>query len=260
MPSVNVSGDKINYVRQGEQGLAVLFVHGAGSSHLIWWNQVRALAPLARAVALDLPGHGRSSPGGRESVVDYAQVVLGVMDALAFDRAVIVGHSMGGAIAQTVALSHPDRIVGLGLVGTGARLRVLPSILEGILNDPEQTAHMITQYSFAPGAEPALLAKSEEQLRACPPIVTHGDFRACNEFDIMGHVAEVRAPTLIICGRQDRMTPVKYSEFLASKVPGAQIVLIEGAGHYVMLERPEQVNRALVDWVRTVQAPGGKPS
>ncbi len=251
MPFAEVGGEQVNYVAQGEKGWPVVFVHGAASSHLIWWNQIRALAPLARAVAMDLPGHGRSALRGRTSVAAYAEAVLGLIDALGFDRALVVGHSMGGAIAQTLALAYPDRIAGVGLIGTGARLRVLPAILDGVLSDPEGTARLVTQHSFAT-LEPALLAKAEEQFRACPPAVTHGDFSACNDFDAMGRVAEIRASALVLCGRDDQMTPVKYSEFLASKIPAARLVLVPAAGHYVMLEQPEQVNAALAEWVGSV--------
>ncbi len=252
MPSVNVGDDEIYYVRQGEQGRPVLFVHGAGGNHLIWWNQIRACAPVARPIALDLPGHGHSSVKGRRTIVEYAQVVLGFVDALGLDRVIMVGHSMGGAIAQTFALSRPDRTFGLVLVGTGARLRVLPAILEGVLTDLDRTARLVTEYSFAPGSDARLRAKSEEQLRASAPTVTHDDFAACNAFDLMDRVSGIRVPTLIVCGRQDRMTPVKYSEFLASQIAGARLVLIEGAGHYVMLEKPDEVNLALTQLVTTI--------
>ncbi len=249
MSVAQVGEDSIYYVQQGEEGLPVVFVHGAGGSHLIWWNQVRALAPIARPIAMDLPGHGKSSPAGRNSVDAYRDVIAGFLDALGLDRAVVVGHSMGGAIAQAVALAHPDRLAGLVLVGTGARLRVLPAILDGVLNAFGQTAQIVTDYSFAPDADASLKRKSEEQFRLCPPQITHGDFSACNAFDILPRVGDIRVPTLIICGRQDQMTPPKYSEFLAAKIPNARLVLVEGAGHYVMIEQPEEVSRALTEFV-----------
>ena len=250
MSFILVNGEKISYAALGTHGLPVIFIHGAGSSHLIWGSQLRAVSEVARAVAIDLPGHGRSEGAGRNTVDAYRDVIAGVLDALAFDRAVIVGHSMGGAITQTLALSHPDRVAGIALVGTGARLRVLPAILDGILNDFDQTARFVTQNCFGANPDPLLLEKSETEFRACPATVTHGDYTACNGFDILARIAEIRAPALAICGTEDKMTPVKYSEFLVSKISGAQLVLVEGAGHYVMIEKPGQVNRALVEFVK----------
>ncbi|MCX7838145.1 MAG: alpha/beta hydrolase [Anaerolineae bacterium] len=223
----------------------MVFVHGAGANHLIWGLQVHALADCARAVALDLPGHGRSTLPGRTSIEAYRDVVLGLLDALGFERAVIVGHSMGGAIAQTLALSHPDRVAGLGLVGTGARLRVLPAILNGVLNDLAATARLVIEYSYAPGMDPEFLRRAEAEFCECPATVIHGDFWACNQFDVMTRLAEIRVPTLIICGRQDRLTPLKYSVYLAQHIPNASLVLIDEAGHSVMIEQPDETSAAL---------------
>ena len=254
MPFVTVENQKIHYACEGTQGVPIIFVHGSGSNHSIWLPQVHALAPIARPVAVDLPGHGQSDPPGRTSVEAYRDVILSLLDALQFDRAMIVGHSLGGAIAQTLALSHPDRVAALGLVGTGARLRVLQTILDGLLNDFENTIPFIVENSHAPNLSDALRARGLAELRACDPHVTHGDYASCNVFDVIARVGEIHAPTIVICGKQDRMTPVKYSEFLVSKIPGAQLELVDNAGHNVMLEQPDAVSRALFDFVKTLNA------
>ncbi len=253
MPFITVGTQRINYVMLGKQGLPVIFVHGAGSSHLLWWNQMRALEPFARPLALDLPGHGRSDLPGRDTITAYADVILGLLDALALERAVVVGHSMGGAIVQMLALDHPDRVAGLVLIGTGARLRVMPAVLNGILQDFNNTVHLIIENGYAPGLDPVMRQRAEDELRACSPQITHDDFVACNAFDIMSRVGEIRAPTIVICGREDKMAPPKYSEFLASKIPHAHLILLEGAGHFVMLEQADAVSGALVEFVRGLE-------
>ncbi|MCI0476890.1 MAG: alpha/beta hydrolase [Anaerolineales bacterium] len=253
MPVAQVAGQNIYYIARGAQGTPVVFIHGAAGNHLVWGMQVHALGEVARAVALDLPGHGRSDPPGRTSVEAYRDVIVGLLDALGFDRAVIVGHSMGGAIAQTLALSHPDRVAGLGLVGTGARLRVLPAILDGVLNDFESIAGLVVENSYAPGLNVEFQKRAEDEFRACPASVTHGDFSACNQFDVMARLAGIRAPTLVVCGREDRMTPAKYSVYLATQIPNAYLVLIDHAGHSVMIEQPDETNKTLLDFVELLQ-------
>jgi pimeloyl-ACP methyl ester carboxylesterase len=245
MPFVNIGSEQIYYAERG-RGFPVILIHGAGGNHLIWGAQLRALGDKSRTIALDLPGHGMSPGAGRDSIEAYSDLVLAFLDALAIERAVLVGHSMGGAIVQTMALSHLGRASALGLIGTGARLRVLPAILNGVLPDFENTVRMVIENSFAAGADRAMMSKSETQLRACDPLVLHGDYLACNAFDVLDRVSQIRAPTLLICGREDRMTPPKYSEFLASRIANARLEWIEGAGHQVMIEQPGAVSRALV--------------
>ncbi len=248
MPIARLSNEDIFYAVRG-QGLPVVFMHGAGGSHLIWNGQLAALAPLVHACALDLPGHGRSTGPSRETVDEYAEAVCEWMDAVALPNAVFVGTSMGGAIAQTLALDHPKRVRAIALVGTGARLRVRPDFLDGLLVDFEATAHQITEMGFAQGASGYLKGLNEEGVIRCGAETVHDDFGACDIFDVRSRVGEIQCPTLVIVGREDRMTPVKYSEWLAANIPGAELRIIEGAGHMVMLERPAEVSTALANWL-----------
>lgn len=249
MSFATITSQKIFYVHAGPAGTPMIFVHGAAANHLVWGFQLHALSEITRVIALDLPGHGRSDPPGRNTIQGYSKVVLGLLDALNIERAIIVGHSMGGAIAQTLALDHPERVTGLCLVGTGARLRVLPTILEGILNDFDTIAELVVNYSYATPLDASLRERALTEFRACPANIAHGDFNACNAFDLMTRLSEIRAPTLVVCGKDDRMTPVKYAEFLVTHIPNAQLAVIEGAGHSVMLEQPLAVNRALREFV-----------
>jgi len=250
MPFATIHHQKIYYARQGERGMPVLFVHGSGANHLVWGMQMRALGDSAQCVSIDLPGHGKSDLPGCDSVESYCDVILGLMDALGFERAVIVGHSLGGAIAQMLALSQRDRIAGLGLIGTGARLRVHPAALEGILNDFENTVRLIVESTYVQPMDASLRKLAEEQLRSCPGIVTHGDLSACDKFDVITRIGEINVPTLIIGGKQDAMTPPKYSEYLAAHIAGSRLELIDNAGHSVAIEQADAVNRALVEFMR----------
>jgi pimeloyl-ACP methyl ester carboxylesterase len=227
MPWIAVGSEQIYYVERGH-GFSIVFIHGAGSSHLIWGAQLRALGDTSRAIALDLPGHGRSLGAGRESIDAYCDHVVAFLDALAIGRAILVGHSMGGAIALELALSHPDRVAALGLIGTGARLRVLPEILDGVSDDFENTVRMVTEYSFADDASRALKSNQKCTCALAGPHVLRGDYVACNAFDALR--ALTYAPTLVICGREDRMTLPKYSEFWQT-VSRARAEWVDRSGH-----------------------------
>ncbi|MBI5034533.1 MAG: alpha/beta fold hydrolase [Chloroflexi bacterium] len=253
MPFLNLANQKIYYADSGTaNSIPVVFIHGAAASHLVWGFQMRAVADIAHAIALDLPGHGRSDSPGRNTIDGYRDVILGLLDALKLERAVMVGHSMGGAVAQTLALAHPDRVAGLVLIGTGARLRVMPAILERVLSDVNQIAEIVVDNSYAATLDAGLRERAVAEFLACAPEITHGDFVACNTFDIMPRIGDIQSPTLLICGKEDKMAPPKFSKFLASKIVNAQLVLIDNAGHSVMIEQADQVNRALKEFVENI--------
>jgi pimeloyl-ACP methyl ester carboxylesterase len=197
----------------------------------------------AQAFGIDLPGHGKSAGDGESSVIDYVGHIVHWMDALEIPHAIWCGHSMGGAIAMTAALEFPSRVSGLILVGTGARLRVSPDILK-ITADPDrypEAAELISEWAFSPSASTRLKELGRARYGNGRPEVMHNDFAACDRFDIMDRVGELNSPALIICGEDDQLTPVKYSRYLADHIPDAQIKLIPGAGHMVMLEKPGEV-------------------
>lgn len=246
---VTLSDGQLYYAARGESGAPLLFLHGAGDTHLLWNGQLAAFAHTARAIALDLPGHGRSTAPARDSITAYAGSTNEFLSALSLAQVIVVGSSMGGAIALTLALDFPAHIRGLVLVGTGARLRVAPQFLDGIQTDFESTARALVENYYAPGAPELLLQKSFTQLINTGPTILAQDFAACNTFDVRDRLAEIHVPTLILCGTDDKMTPPKYSEFLHAHITDSHLVLIPNAGHMPMLEQPQSFNSHLSAWL-----------
>jgi pimeloyl-ACP methyl ester carboxylesterase len=169
------------------------------------------------------------------------------MDAVELDTVIWVGHSMGGAISITAGLRRPDRVAGLVLVGTGGRLRVHPTILEGtkVEGATPEVVDMIMGWAFSANAEPKLVSLAATRMVEIPAKVMHGDFLACDRFDVLEELGSITASTVVICGTADRLTPVKYSEKLVEDIPNASLELIEDAGHMVMLEQPELVQETV---------------
>ncbi len=251
MPGIQLSQGKLWYAARRVEGSPyppLVLLHGAAGSHLHWPGELRRL-PAATVLVPDLPGHGRSDGPGRQSVEAYAAVVLEFLDALGIRRAIIGGHSMGGAIAQMLALDSPRRVAGLILLGTGARLRVHPDILNHVLDDPPGVYDLLLKWMWAEGTPESTLRLGRQQMAANDPQTVHGDFIACNTFDVMGRVGEIAAPTLVIGGTADRMTPLKYSEYLADHIPAAEMVTVEGGGHMMALEQPQVVAQAVSSWL-----------
>jgi pimeloyl-ACP methyl ester carboxylesterase len=256
-------------IRNPQSAVVWLLVHGAGSSRDFWTGQ-RAVVP--GAVALDLPGHGavyrthgpRPSPPERESgvkreiapplpeitIAAYADWVAGQVAAAGWTAVALVGHSMGGAIALTLALRRPPWLRGLVLASTGPRLRVDPALLTLLATDyPAAVEQLITRY-FAAGISPYRREGVRRQLLRTAPAVTLGDFHACDAFDVRDALTAeaIAAPTLVIAGADDQMTPPRQSEFLAGAIPGAALAWVPGAGHMAPLEQPAAWNAAVYAW------------
>jgi pimeloyl-ACP methyl ester carboxylesterase len=158
---------------------------------------------------------------------------------------------MGSAIALTLALDQPEHVLGLGLLGGGARLRVAPLLLESATSPTtfHNAVAQIVSWSFSPHAPEGLTRLAAERMADTRPSVLHGDFLACDGFDVISRLQEVRCPTLVLCGADDRMTKPRYSQFLAENIPAARLEIIPEAGHMVMLEQPQAVASALLDFL-----------
>ena len=256
MPIIQGDGKQISYVtgRGGiQEGLRTLiFIHGSGGSHLLWNHQRRFFEKSYNIVAVDLPGHGAAGNDGEQSIGAYAEHLFHLLRVLPGSAFCLFGHSLGGAIVQQFTLLYPQYVQALVLVGTGARLRVLPKILEGIQERFEDTVKMICNYAFSKKSSRGMVEKGVETMLQARPAVLYGDFAACDRFDIMDRVGTIRVPTIVICGGDDMMTPPKYARFLAEKIKGARLEIIDGAGHMVMIERPHEFNRRVMKFLQTL--------
>lgn len=251
MPLVRTASAPIWYADHRDAKLrrpVTLLIHGAGGTHLDWPAELRRL-PEANAIIPDLPGHGRSPQPGRSSIAAYAADMVALLDALRIGQAIIAGHSMGGAIAQMLALHYPDRAAGLLLIGTAARLAVHPDILQHIRDETPRIVDMLLNWYYGAGATDALRRRSRQQLMSFDPQTLYDDYLACSQFDLRGQIGQISVPTLIIGGTADQMTPFKYSEFLRDTIPGAQLVTLAGAGHFMTLEQPQAVAEAVQRWL-----------
>jgi pimeloyl-ACP methyl ester carboxylesterase len=220
----------------------LVFVHGAGATGRVWQSQ---LLDFPFSTAPDLPGH----PRGRllASVDAYAAWLAEEAGRLVSGQPVLVGHSMGGAVALEAVLSFPGRFAGLVLVSTGPRLPVNPKFLDGLVRAPEATLERFVELCFGPGANPRVKAKVQESARHLGPEVLRQDLLACDAFDASGRLAEVGLPTLVVCGDRDVMTPPALSWELHRGIPRSTLTVVPGAGHMVFLER----RRLFRDTLRT---------
>jgi pimeloyl-ACP methyl ester carboxylesterase len=231
----------------------VILIHGAGGNHLYWHPHIRRL-PNNRVYALDLPGHGKSSGRGHQTISAYCDSILDWMEAVSLYSAIFVGHSMGSAIALMLALDHPKHVLGLGLVGAGARLPVNAELIKAAASPTtyHQAIDNIVKWSFSPDTPSQLTDQAAKRMAEIRPSVLHGDFLACNAFDETQRLSRIYKPTIILCGALDKMTPPRFSQYLADNISNSQLEIIPHAGHMLMLEQPDKVADALLDFLPSI--------
>lgn len=227
----------------------LVMVHGAGGRAAVWSNQLRALEDLVNPLALDLPGHGESAGPGMASIEAYAAWLGGLLSDLFTESVFLMGHSMGGAVAQRLAADLPDRLRGLILVGTGPRLMVAPAFLEGLQGAFETTVDQLIGYAYAPDADPLLISQGATLMKAPGQKTVCDDFAACNAFAMGTDTARIRTPCLILCGEKDRLTPPSLSEKLLAAIQGSRFAKIPDGGHMVMIENPKGLNGCVRDFL-----------
>lgn len=235
---------------------AIVFLHGAGFDHSVWALQSRWFAHHGHAVlAPDLPGHGRSSGAPLTSVAEMAEWTAKLIAQAGFAKARIVGHSMGTLIALELAARHPERVTSLALIGTAAAVPVGPDLLKAAEANHHDAVDMVTIWGLGFTAElggntsPGLWMHggAERILERNRPGVLHNDLAACNAYaDGAAAAAKVKVPATIILGERDMMTPSRNGRALAAMIPHARLVVLKGAGHTMMVERPDAVLDELI--------------
>jgi pimeloyl-ACP methyl ester carboxylesterase len=238
----------------GAESPPLVLIHGAGGMHLYWPPEIRRLRGYC-VYAIDLPGHGKSDMcDGQQTIGDYAKYIIQWLESVQIRRAVFIGHSMGSAITLALAVHHPDYVVGLGLIGAGARLRVNPELLNyaSDLTTFYKATDLLLACSFSPSASPRLVELASKRMEDVRQSVLLGDLLACDRFDIMDRLGTVQQNTLVICGADDQMTPVRYAQFLSSSIPNARLSVIPNAGHMVMLEQPHLVANSLLSFLNDI--------
>ena len=250
MPFLTVNNELLFFeLRSRGFSRDIVLIHGSGADHSHWPREVMEL-PDYNIHILDLPGHGQSTGPGRDSVAAYADVVSEFVDRRCLTQVTLFGHSLGSAIVLTLALHRPGWLKALVLVGAGARLKVLPALLEQLETDFPGAVEAICQYLFGPEAAPILVEAEKRRYLTVDWRLIRDDFLACNQFDVMERLGGIEMPTLVITGAADVLTPVKYGQYLKEQIPKAGLVVIPDAGHMVAREKPQEFIQAVGPWLR----------
>ena len=260
MPFFEHDGTKIHYVDVDKRedkttGIPLVFVHGAGSSHLIWALQLREFSKEHRAIALDLSGHGKSEdmPGAPSIELNYAKELASLIRHLNLERFILVGHSMGGGVVMSYFLkNHVQKPLALVLVSTSCDLD-LSKFRVGLVKETiEDRIYFFKGRIFENYTAAYQLKKLDDDMRLANPMVMTRDLNACREFDISERCGEIDVPVFVLVGSNDDIiTPVIAANF-QKRLPRSDIAVVKGADHIPMVEQEEEFNRLFrkfITWV-----------
>jgi pimeloyl-ACP methyl ester carboxylesterase len=250
MPFFEYNGKKMFYqFRERGKERAIIFIHGSGENSHLWKEQLNDLNLNYNLIAIDLPSHAESGEFPELSLDLYVDVVKKLVDFLNLNKMILCGHSLGGAIAQEYFFKNPKEIIALILCGTGARLRVSPMILNALKNNYQEFLDSISM-GFYRKTPRDIINDVIIQLSKTKPEVVYRDFKICDNFDVMDKVSSINIPCLIVCGNKDILTPIKYSQYFKDKIKNSKLVIIKNAGHMVMVEKPNELNKTIEEFIR----------
>ncbi|MDQ3874763.1 MAG: alpha/beta hydrolase [Actinomycetota bacterium] len=252
------------YAEEHGEGPPLLLIQGLGQGLWAWRYQVPVLARRRRVITFDTRGTGRSSkPPGPYTIAQLAEDALIVLETFDASPAHVAGFSMGGYVALTLVLAHPDAVRSLVLAGTGAGgpnrvprpLEVRAAFEEAFGLPPEEFGRRTMPYTFSPGWPERSPERFEEILAArlehptpAETLLAHAD--ACyGYYDTGCEVERIAVPTLVVHGDADLIVPVENGRMLAARLPGAEYVELDGRGHNLMLEDPDSFNELVEEFL-----------
>ncbi len=262
--TVAINGLRLHYEEAGS-GDPVVFLHGLGASTFSFRKNLDVAGRGFHAVAIDMPGHGYSSRDVADLSLSAQTGYLRVfLDALGIDRASLVGHSMGGTVAQRFALAYPDRVRRLVLIAstTDRQMRsgskpgrvvapFLPALLGAVFFNPALRDFWHRAAVVDPGhLTPEVLAGYARPGHIRGHMDAYKRFLVDRTRDGPIDAARIRAPTLVLWGARDRLVPLRTADELARLIPDSRLRVIPRAGHWVQEEQPEEVNSALLEFLR----------
>jgi pimeloyl-ACP methyl ester carboxylesterase len=251
VPFVSIDNKKCFYRTAGSANsgdTAVICIHGSGGDSAVWRLQ-EAWPGRQNLFLPDLPGHGSSEGPGLAAARDYAAWLDGFTAAVHPRPFFLAGFSLGGIIAQTYALAHPEKVRGLILISTGMRVRIAPEFAALVRNDFAKAVKASCDNAYASAVPEALYHEGFDMLLQNGPEIYYKDIMICDTFDSSTWMQRITCPALVVCGSRDGITPPALSRELAERLPHSRLQVVADAGHMVMQEQPVEFNRLVSSFI-----------
>ena len=234
--------------------MTLVLLHSAGATPAIW-DRVRANLVGVPVFLPAMPGRDGAGPAS-DQIASHAAAVLRAMDDAGIGRAAIAGHSLGGAVALWLAIHHPTRVAGLGVINAGARMRVAPQVLEALPDGLAPIVELVAASNFPPGSPQEWIDERRAVYEAVGRETLLADLTACDRFDVLDRLWEIRCRTQVLAGAEDALTPPRFARLMAERISAARFIEYAGAGHMLPVERAAEVAGELaVLWASTLDGP-----
>ena len=255
--SMVFEGLKVSYIRQSpnDPKIRILLVHGTGCDSRVFFELMGELSKQHDVIAIDLPGHGNSEGLGFRGVADYAAFCSALVTHVGWEDCVLAGHSMGGGVSIAMALYDPNLVRSLILIDSGARLRVSPDVLNSAKQDAlgGRKSEINSRVGFSNKTPDSIIKRIRKITCESSADVTLKDWIADDSCDFTSRVGRIDIPTLAICGREDELTPLKYHQYLEEQMPDCSLAIIEDAGHWSFIEKPDEFLAALQAYLKKLK-------
>ena len=229
----------------------LILLHGSGGDSSVWdcqipWHKDHAV------LMPDLPGHGKSLGNGRESIDEYVRWLEGFISQIGCNPFVLGGFSLGGLIAQAYTYLFPEKVKGLILISTGMHVPIADQFMWLIRHDFLKAARISCDNAYTPDVNPDLYERGLSMLLQNGSDLYYKDLTVCSNFDSSAWVHCIDLPTLVICGREDTITPPELAQNLVRQLKNATLWIVPSAAHMVMQECPDVFGQLVGDFVQRV--------
>ena len=269
MAKIKVNGVNLAYESQGS-GETIVILHGFAFSKALYRAQIIEFSKKYRVIAIDMRGHGDSDkPYSDYSPEVFAKDISFFLDEMGFSQVSVLGHSLGGLVAQVFALTYPSRVKSLILYGTSASIPPIGNWSgpwgqeEGMASDSvgkieelgfEEYERILFQYLFSPNTDLSLIESYlEKSAFKVPQDIAIAIRRGVTNFNTMNRLNEIEVPTLVIVGGNDCRTPVENSENINRAIPNSSLKIIKGTGHMAHIEKANEFNKAVLDFLKAIR-------
>ncbi|MCB9481166.1 MAG: alpha/beta hydrolase [Desulfobacteraceae bacterium] len=233
-----------------ENKKSIVFIHGASINSYFFINQLNFFSDEFNVFAPDLPGRNRGDEKPCSSVSKYADFIIGFIEEMNLEKPHICGISMGGAIVLDILARPYENIENAVIINSGARLKVLDMVFDSVRNAFEDFKKGMIKFGVSKNFDTSRI--EPDAYRACVdnPMTALADFTACNNFDLMNSLGKIEKKVLILGASDDVSTPLKYGKFLEENIKDSKFVIIDGCGHLSPMEKPEEVNSVIYDFLK----------